>query len=352
MKQVVLSILVTVSLSACASGTPVEKPLLLANNSKLSTELQKYRPDYNDSYASKPKVQQFIKMMVDKHQYDEDLLQAAFSSVKVRKNSIKKSDSQPEVITPYYQYRKHFIEADRIKEGKKFIVENREWLMKAEDEFGVPAEIIVALIGVETFYGRVMGNIDVFTSLATLAFDYPRRFKYFQSELQEYLLLVRENEWPIGNAKGSYSGALGMVQFMPSNYRKLAIDYDNNGVVDLWNSTPDAIGSVGHYLQHHGWQYQKKMVNGVAVDKASQKKWKPYVNEGRSPIKFLSEWQSIGVGQGFAEEVEKTGLIGLRTAKQNTSYWLANKNFFVIMRYNPSRRYSMAVLELSKEISP
>lgn len=344
---------VTLSLAACANGNQkqIDKPLLVDDQEKLSTELQKERPQYRESYASNPKVQSFIARMVQKHKYDEKLLQAAFASIKTRKNSIKKSNNQPEVIAPYYQYRKHFLEEDRIREGRKFIKKHKKWLDKAEKEFGVPANIIVALIGVETFYGRVMGNIDVFTSLSTLAFEYPRRTKYFQSELEAYLLLVRDNEWPIGKAKGSYSGALGMGQFMPSNYRKLAIDYDGNGVIDLWNSVPDAVGSVARYLKHHGWQKNKRAVTIANVNEKLKKKWKGHINEGRSPIKQLPEWQAIGVANNIKTHSDKTGLIGLRTAKKTTTYWLANKNFFVIMRYNPSRRYSMAVLELAKEIS-
>ncbi|TBR45104.1 lytic murein transglycosylase B [Marinomonas agarivorans] len=347
-----LLLMTTLSLTACANNSShVDRPLLVNDKDKLSSELQKERPHYKYSYANEPKVQKFIRMMVEKHNYDESLLQAAFASIKTRKKSIKKSNNQPEVIAPYYQYRKHFLEIDRIKAGRDFSQKYKSWLNKAEKEFGVPADIIVALIGVETFYGRVMGNIDVFTSLSTLAFDYPRRTRYFQSELEAYLLLVRDNEWPIGKAKGSYSGALGMGQFMPSNYRKLAIDYDNNGVVDLWSSVPDAIGSVGRYLQHHGWQQGKTPVISVKVDNTQKSKWKSHINEGRSPIKYLPEWHSIGVAENVKEKQEKTGLIALRTANKVTSYWLANKNFFVIMRYNPSRRYSMAVLELAKEIS-
>lgn len=345
--------MIALSLTACANNQQpyANEPLLIDDKEKLSLVLQKERPHYKHSYASKPKVQKFISMMVEKHKYDEALLQAAFSSIKIRKNTIKKSNSQPEVIAPYYQYRKHFLEADRIKAGREFRKKYHTWLNRAEKEFGVPANIIVALIGVETFYGRVMGNIDVFTSLSTLAFDYPRRTRYFQSELEAYLLLVRDNEWPIGKAKGSYSGALGMGQFMPSNYRKLAVDYDGNGVIDLWNSVPDAIGSVGHYLHHHGWQENKEPVVSVKVDPALKKQWKKHINEGRSPIKKLPEWQVIGVAEELKGQLDKTGLIALKTANKTTSYWLANKNFFVIMRYNPSRRYSMAVLELAKEVS-
>jgi len=316
----------------------------------LSQRLHETSQDYKTSYAAKSDVQDFIKKMVQSHQYDEDLLQAAFAKIQARKKTISKSNNQPEVITPYYKYRTRFVERSRIREGKRFIKKNQKWLEKAQQEYGVNPEIIVALIGVETFYGRITGKKDVFTSLATLAFDYPRRAEYFQSELEAYLLLVRDNQWQIGNTKGSYSGALGMVQFMPSNYRKLAVDFDEDGSVDLWSSVPDAIGSVANYLRHHGWQDDRGVIVETSTQEASKASWQQWINKGRKPAKSLSEWQAIGIGKEIAQLSNQTGLIGLQVGDAKYNYWLADENFFVIMRYNPSRRYSMAVLELAKEI--
>ncbi len=316
----------------------------------LSQRLHETSQDYKTSYAAKSDVQDFIKKMVQSHQYDGDLLQAAFAKIQARKKTISKSNNQPEVITPYYKYRTRFVERSRIREGKRFIKKNQKWLEKAQKEYGVNPEIIVALIGVETFYGRITGKKDVFTSLATLAFDYPRRAEYFQSELEAYLLLVRDNQWQIGNTKGSYSGALGMVQFMPSNYRKLAVDFDEDGSVDLWSSVPDAIGSVANYLRHHGWQDDRGVIVETSTHEASKETWQQWINKGRKPAKSLSEWQAIGVGKEIAQLSNQTGLIGLKVSDAKYNYWLADENFFVIMRYNPSRRYSMAVLELAKEI--
>jgi len=316
----------------------------------LSENLHKNDQRFSTSYAAKPDVQAFIKKMVNSHQYDGELLQVAFSKIQPRKKTITKSNNQPEVITPYYKYRTRFVERSRIREGKRFIQKNQKWLEKAQKEYGVNAEIIAALIGVETFYGRITGKKDVFTSLATLAFDYPRRAEYFQSELEAYLLLARENEWQIGNTKGSYSGALGMTQFMPSNYRKLAVDFDQDGKVDLWHSVPDAIGSVANYLRHHGWQDDRGIIVMSTPHEASKTKWEAWINKGRKPAKSLAEWHAIGVGKEITQLGRQTGLIGLQVGDAKYNYWLADENFFVIMRYNPSRRYSMAVLELAKEI--
>jgi membrane-bound lytic murein transglycosylase B len=324
--------------------------LSINKHKDLSQSLHENAQDFKTSYAAKPNVQIFINKMIDSHQYDGELLQAAFAKIQARKKTIAKSNNQPEVITPYYKYRTRFVERSRIREGKRFIKKNQKWLDKAQKTYGVNPEIIVALIGVETFYGRITGKRDVFTSLATLAFDYPRRAEYFQSELEAYLLLVRDNQWQIGNTKGSYSGALGMVQFMPSNYRKLAVDFDENGSVDLWSSVPDAIGSVANYLRHHGWQDDRGVIVKASTHDASKAKWQEWINKGRKPAKSLSEWQAIGVGKEITQLSRQTGLIGLQVEDAKYNYWLADENFFVIMRYNPSRRYSMAVLELAKEI--
>lgn len=163
-------------------------------------------------------------------------------------------------------------------------------------------------------------------------------------------MLVRENQWQIGNTKGSYSGALGMTQFMPSNYRKLAVDFDQDGKVDLWQSVPDAIGSVANYLRHHGWQDSRGVIVATSANVASKKQWEEWINKGRKPEKSLLEWQAIGIGKEINKLKAQTGLIGLQIDDEKYNYWLVDENFFVIMRYNPSRRYSMAVLELAKEI--
>lgn len=301
-----------------------------------------------DSYAENPEVQQFIDRLVKDHGFDRSVLVGAFSQIKIRPAVIERSNNQPEVITPYFEYKTRFVNEARVKMGREYAARNQYWLRKAEQDFGVEANVIVALIGVETFYGRVTGSRDVFNSLTTLAFDYPRRKTYFQSELEAYLLLAREKGWNIGETKGSYSGAMGLVQFMPSNYRKLAIDYDNDGRIDLWGSDADAIGSAANYLKHHGWQRGQPWFvtahvenpDGVAEE----------VNRGRRPTKEIDAWSSLSVlpTQSFVNQ--KAGLIGLRTSADKMSYWLAYQNFFSIMDYNPSRRYAMAVLELAESI--
>ncbi|MGJ8646527.1 MAG: lytic murein transglycosylase B [Marinomonas colpomeniae] len=321
----------------------------LPQNSGVSNSLLEDMPqELSDSYAVNPEVQIFINRMAKEYNYDEERLQLAFSHIKVRPKVIEKSNNQPEALIPYYKYKTRFVNEDRAETGRQFAKRNAQWLKKAELEFGVEPSVIVALIGVETYYGRITGSKDVFTSLTTLAFDYPRRKEYFQSELEAYLLLAREEGWDIGDTKGSYSGAMGMVQFMPSNYRTLAIDYDKNGHIDLWNSEVDAIGSVANYLKHHGWETGQPWV--VKAQVTSPDNVTNVINRGRKASTEMKDWSALGVlpTQNFSSQ--QTGLIALSSGPEKISYWLAYENFFTIMDYNPSRRYAMSVLELAESI--
>lgn len=343
-KQATLFFL-ALGLAACSG---IDQPSLSANSGVSNALLEDMPKEWADSYAGNLEVQLFIDRLVVEHNYDRKRLELAFSHIKVRPKVIEKSDNQPEVITPYYEYKTRFVNEERAELGRQFAKRNAEWLHKAELEFGVESRVIVALIGVETYYGRITGSKDVFTSLTTLAFDYPRRKDYFQSELEAYLLLARKEGWNIGETKGSYSGAMGMVQFMPSNYQKLAIDYDNNGHIDLWGSDADAIGSVANYLRHHGWKAGAPWFVMAQVEDSN--KVADDINRGRNPNVDMTVWSSLGVLPTEPFSLQKTGLIGLRTGPEEISYWLAYENFFTIMDYNPSRRYAMSVLELAESI--
>lgn len=332
----IVALSVTLTLSGC-SATVDSQPTPTVSESAPYT------------YIEQPEVLEFIDYMVVQHQYDHQLLVDMFSKTEKREQVITKSDNQPEVITPYYEYRKRFIDPVRVRDGVAFARKNKDVLDKAEAEFGVPWPVIVALIGVETSYGRITGNRDIFTSLTTLAFDYPRRGQYFRSELESYLILARQEGWTVGTTKGSYSGALGMVQFMPSNYLKLAVDYDDNEHIDLWGSDADAIGSVANYLKHHGWQADGYTVSAARVD--NEEVVSDLINKGRKPLHTLREWSEKGVWSTTEYVHGDAGLIGLRDKEDSVAYWLAYENFFTVMDYNPSRRYAMAVLELANRIA-
>ena len=346
--KLAVGMFLVLGLAGCSSAGQIQQQALGEKLGVSNTLLDSAPENTANSYASNPQVQAFIARLVKQDDFDKDTLELAFSRIKIREKVIQKSNNQPEVITPYYEYSERFVNKQRVVSGKAFAEKNKRWLLKAEKQYGVDWHVIVALIGVETYYGRITGSKDVFTSLTTLAFDYPRRQTYFQSELRAYLLLARENNWNIGATKGSYSGAMGMVQFMPTNYRKLAVDYDADGQIDLWHSDADAIGSVANYLQHHGWEYQQPyLVMAKVDDPGAISKW---INLDRKPIKTVAEWSALKVlpKQPFLDK--KMGLVGLRTKEDEVSYWLAYENFFTIMDYNPSRRYAMSVLALAENI--
>lgn len=307
---------------------------------------------YERSYASNPAVQAFIREMVARHQFDHDALDHAFAQIAHKPKVVEKSDNQPEVLVPFHQYRQRFVEPSRIALGRRFAKENAAWLTKAEAEFGVPGHVVVSILGVETLYGRITGKNRAFSSLTTLAFDYPRRGSYFAKELEAYLLLARQEGWTIGETNSSYSGALGMVQFMPSNYMRLALDYDQDGHIDLWYSPADAIGSVANYLRHNGWQRNTAIVLPALLNQATvnAELLEPWVNKGRSPEKEIADWGALGIEVLAPASEGKTGLIRLRTDENEVSYWLAYQNFFALMSYNPSRRYAMSVYDLAMEI--
>ena len=198
-------------------------------------------------------VQEFISEMSTEHGFDSTELTEHFKSVKIS-SSILKAISRPAEAKPWYKYRPIFLTRDRIKQGVAFLRENEATLKQAETDYGVPSEIIVAIIGVETRYGRHAGRYRVIDSLSTLGFDYPKRSKFFRSELKEFFLLAREQKLDPLTVKGSYAGAMGIPQFISSSYRHYAVDYDGDDKIDIWNNPVDAIGSVGNYFKVHGWR--------------------------------------------------------------------------------------------------
>ncbi|MGK0298407.1 MAG: membrane-bound lytic murein transglycosylase B, partial [Gammaproteobacteria bacterium] len=201
---------------------------------------------------NEPDVQKFINQMVQKHGFNIKHLNTVFSKAKIS-TSILDAISRPAEAMPWYKYRQIFIRKDRIELGRKFITENKELLDAAEDKFGVPPEIIAAIIGVETRYGSNKGSYNVVDSLVTLGFRYPKRASFFRSELEHFLLLAREQGIDPNIIKGSYAGAMGIPQFISSSYRTYAIDFDNDGKIDIWENVADAIGSVANYFKMHGW---------------------------------------------------------------------------------------------------
>jgi len=303
------------------------------------------------NYAQRADVKQFINDMVYKHGFNRTYLEEQFASAKRLDNVLESIAKPAEKVLTWKQYRPIFVTSKRSTKGKKFIAEYNDVLQRAEKEYGVPVEIIAAIIGVESYYGKHTGKYTIFDSLTTLGFDYPPRSSFFKSELKHFLLLSKEENIRIDKMTGSYAGAMGMPQFISSSYRRYAVDFDGDGKRDLWNSIPDVIGSVANYFSQHDWQ------TGAAVAYPVTVKDKSIVKEKNSlkPYTTFKQLASQGValkktqakpGVDAADEVTLLKLKG----KKGDEYWLGMKNFYVITRYNHSVLYAMAVYQLSEEL--
>jgi membrane-bound lytic murein transglycosylase B len=253
-------------------------------------------------------------------------------------------------------YSDRFIEPIRINAGVRFWQENADTLARAEATFGVPAEIIVGILGVETIYGRDTGRFRIVDVLATLAFAYPEapnraeRMAFFRSELENTLLLARKENIDPFSLLGSFAGAVGMPQFMPGNILKFGVDFDGDGVVDLRGSAPDAIGSVANFLVQHGWDRNNTGPAVFPADVAPSQAWQPLLG-GLEARYRPQELGSAGVVTRTAlPEGRLYGLVDLQNGAEPTEYWVANANFFAITKYNRSYFYAMSVVELGRAV--
>jgi membrane-bound lytic murein transglycosylase B len=247
----------------------------------------------------------------------------------------------------WYQYRPIFLTESRIAKGAEFWRAHAETLDRASRKYGVSPEIIVAIIGVETLYGTRKGKHLVLDSLATLAFRYPKRGKFFRSELEEFLVLAQQESFDTPRVKGSYAGAMGIPQFISSSYRRYAVDFDENGVRDLLNSETDAIGSVANYLNVHGWQRDGAVALPASV---SGDEYKALVKKGMKPHTPVSDMDDFGVVVLYAGENDSPGALIELTNKSDIEHWVGLQNFYAITRYNHSSLYAMAVFQLAREI--
>jgi membrane-bound lytic murein transglycosylase B len=293
--------------------------------------------------ADLPGIPQFIDEMVEKHQFNREELVKTFQQVEYRADVIA-AISAPATIKPWVDYRAGFINPVRINGGVEFWKQYAEPLQRAEQQYGVPQEIIIAVIGVETLYGRRAGKFRTLDALTTLAFDYPRRAEFFRNELAQYLLLAREQSFDLFAIQASYAGALGIPQFMPSSYRKYAVDFNGNGKVDILHEPEDAIGSVANYLKQYGWK------TGEPVAQLAQ------LNEGSVPVispdsRTMAAWQDAGVApvEKLQGVVPPAWLLDF-TVASGKEYWLTYNNFRVITLYNNSNFYAMSVFQLASAL--
>ena len=296
-------------------------------------------------YSERREVRNFVKELALAESLDENALLTIMSEAEHKRSIIDAISRPAERVLNWSQYQDIFLTKRRIVDGLKFIHENREALEAAEENYGVPPVIITAIIGVETMYGRIMGDYRVLDALATLAFDYPPRSSFFREELKHFILLANEERQMITELKGSYAGAMGLGQFIPSSYRAYAVDFDGDGFRDIWNNPTDAIGSVANYLSRHGWSRGGRVT--VAVEGKGIPK--EVFNVSLKPNISAEDLGRLGIrleGLRPSEMLSPMRLVG----KGGDEFWLGFNNFYVITRYNHSKLYAMSVYQLSEEL--
>ena len=295
-----------------------------------------------------PDLDKFIDEMVQEHDFNRAELEALFDQVEV-KDSILKAISRPaEKSKPWYEYREIFLDQARINAGVAYWKKHEAALTRAEEELGVPAEIILAILGVETRFGGNMGSFRVVDALSTLAFRYPPRSPFFRSELKNFLILTREEEMSQLEPVGSYAGAMGLGQFMPSSFREYAVDFDGDGHRDIWKNPTDAIGSIANYLRRHGWQPGQTIVH--ATQYQGNDLPQDLVDRGLKPSITREELRKSGLSTADLPEGDDDITVFSLTQPGGEELWLGRQNFYAITRYNHSRMYAMAVVQLSEEI--
>jgi membrane-bound lytic murein transglycosylase B len=293
-------------------------------------------------------VRRFVEEMVSKHSYDRDYLVSVLESAEIQPAILEAISKPAEKMLSWAEYRDIFVTPARIDGGVAFWREHEDSLRRISRETGVPCEILVAIIGVETWYGRITGKHRVLDALATLAFDYPPRSTFFRRELEEFLLLVREEQIQASEATGSYAGAMGSPQFMPSSFRAYAVDADDDGRRDIWNNWPDVIGSIANYFVAHKWSSG----DPVAVPATLGAKW-----QGTVPENTLTASETVAsldrMGVSFSTDLPGDRKSQLLTfdGSDGDEHWVGFDNFFVITRYNRSPMYALAVYQLGQAIA-
>jgi membrane-bound lytic murein transglycosylase B len=297
-----------------------------------------------------PDVQSFIDDMVSEHAFDRQSLTSTLANAE-KKQAIIDAISRPaEKTLTWGEYREIFLTPERVRAGAEFWRENEQMLATIAAESGVPEEILVGIIGVETYYGRITGNYRVLDALSTLAFYYPPRSKFFRSELEQYLLLAREEGMQATAATGSYAGAMGRPQFMPSSYRAYAVDSTGDGKRDIWNNWADVAGSIANYFNEHGWRSNEEVVSQATLGS----RWDGPEPQPANSLKMDDTVQSLSrKGVMFYTELpgKSAGKLLTYEGRDGVEHWVGFHNFFVITRYNRSVMYALAVHQLGQEVA-
>jgi membrane-bound lytic murein transglycosylase B len=348
-KPPVFLVAVAVGLGACAFVAP------LAAAKPPAATAAKAKDKAAAGYARRADVRAFVDELVQEYGFSRGELLRVFAAARYQRKIIE-AMQRPLLEPPkWYDYSAPFLSQERIDGGVAYWNAHAGELARAEATFGVPAEIVVAILGVETFYGRNTGRQRALDALTTLAFDYPRRAAFFRGELKAYLVLARDLGAPPAALRGSFAGALGVPQFMPGSYRDFAIDFDGDGRVDLWGSSADVIGSVANYLARHDWQRGQPVLLPATLAPEARDAVLRKLDGGLSERRSLDAWAGEGVTTTAPDALaaDPVGLLSLEewsAAGEDASYWIACNNFYVITRYNRSRLYAAAVTELAAAI--
>jgi len=300
--------------------------------------------------VTRPDVAAFIDEMVAEHEFSREALATVLGQAEIKQSIIRKISTPAEKKLTWAEYRKIFMTKERIAAGTTFWLENRDMLERIHMETGVSVEMIVGIIGVETYYGRITGKDRVIDALATLAFDYPPRSKFFRNELVQFLVLAREEELEATAPLGSYAGAMGRPQFMPSSFRAYAVDATGDGKRDIWDNWADVAGSVANYFVEHGWRTGEEVTSQATLSN----RWNGPVPEPKNKLKADGTVESLSKqGVVFATDLCADSKSELLTYEGDagTEHWVGFHNFFVITKYNRSAMYALAAHQLGQEIA-
>ena len=285
--------------------------------------------------------------MVKEHGFKREAVQQVLAGAEKQQSILEAIARPAEKTKPWHEYRQIFMGQERIEQGVEFWQDNNAVLSAVSEQYRVEPEVIVAIIGVETRYGRHMGNHRVVDALATLGFDYPPRGAFFAGQLEQLFILAREQKLDPNTLMGSYAGAMGYGQFIPSSYRHYARDHDGDGQADIWANKGDAIASVANYFKEHGWQFAKPVMHKVTLAKPASSF---AFNDSARPKTTVANWRSSGVTINDAADDKKAATLLMFEQQDGSEYWLGFNNFYVITRYNRSHLYARAVWELSQAL--
>ncbi len=301
-----------------------------------------------ENYRNSPQVAELVNEMTRDYGFASDQLLALFAQVEPKQSILDAISRPAEKTKAWKDYRPIFITDARIGKGVTFWNQHADTLARAQQDYGVPPEIIVSIIGVETFYGGNTGSYRVLDALSTLCFDYPPRAAFFCQQLKEFLLLARQEQRDPLSLKGSYAGAMGLPQFMPSSFRAYAVDFDGDGHIDIWNNPVDAIGSVANYFKQHGWTPDGQVMVEATVQGEQAETG---LLQGIDDKKTVGQLRALGWATNAPLRDDQQVIAFRLEADDGMHYWLGLPNFQTITRYNRSTMYSTAVYQLAQALA-